>query len=33
MTEPESRPVSRDKVQEMVAETDTGARNPTGAIS
>ena len=33
MTEPESRQVSRDKVQEMVAETDTGARNPTGAIS
>jgi TRAP transporter 4TM/12TM fusion protein len=33
MTEPTSRQVSPDKVQEMVAETETGARNPTGAIS
>lgn len=33
MTEPTSRQVSPDKVQEIVAETETGARNPTGAIS
>jgi TRAP transporter 4TM/12TM fusion protein len=33
MTEPESRRTSRGTAQDIVAETDTGARNPTGAIS
>jgi TRAP transporter 4TM/12TM fusion protein len=33
MTEATSTPPDRDKLQEMIAETDTGARNPTGAIS
>jgi hypothetical protein len=32
MTEATSTPPDRDKLQEMIAETDTGARNPTGAI-
>ena len=33
MTETESRQASQEELQEMIAETDTGARNPTGAIS
>jgi len=32
MTEPTKPTASQDELQEMVAETDTGARNPTGAI-
>jgi TRAP transporter 4TM/12TM fusion protein len=32
MTEPTNPTASRDELQEMVAETETGARNPTGAI-
>ena len=32
MTEPTGTTVSQDELQEMVAETETGARNPTGAI-
>jgi len=33
MTEPEIRQASQEELQEMIAETDTGARNPTGAVS
>ena len=33
MTDPESRQASQEELQEMIAETDTGARNPTGAVS
>ena len=32
MTKPTEKPVSGDNVQDLVAEVDTGARNPTGAI-
>jgi TRAP transporter 4TM/12TM fusion protein len=32
MAEATNTPSSRDKLQEMIAETDTGARNPTGSI-
>ena len=32
MTESSTTPASQEKLQEMIAETDTGARNPTGAI-
>ena len=32
MAEPTNIPASEEKVQEMIAETETGARNPTGAI-
>jgi len=32
MTEPTKSTASQDELQEMVAETETGARNPTGAI-
>ncbi len=32
MTEPANTTASQDELQEMVAETETGARNPTGAI-
>ncbi|MDJ0830543.1 MAG: TRAP transporter permease [Desulfobacterales bacterium] len=33
MTETASRKASQQELEEMVAETETGARNPTGAIS
>lgn len=33
MTEPTTSTASREELEEMVAETETGARNPTGAIS
>ncbi len=33
MTEPTNNAGPSEKLQEMIAETDTGARNPTGAIS
>jgi TRAP transporter 4TM/12TM fusion protein len=32
MAEPTSIPASEEELQEMIAETETGARNPTGAI-
>ncbi len=32
MAEPTTTPASEEQLQEMVAETETGARNPTGAI-
>jgi len=32
MTEPTNIPASDEELQEMIAETETGARNPTGAI-
>jgi len=32
MAEPTSTIASEDEIQEMIAETETGARNPTGAI-
>jgi TRAP-type uncharacterized transport system fused permease subunit len=32
MAEPTSIPASEEKIHEMIAETETGARNPTGAI-
>jgi len=32
MTEPTSTPASEEELQEMIAETETGARNPRGAI-
>ncbi len=32
MTEPTQKTASEDELQEMLAETETGARNPTGAI-
>lgn len=32
MAEPTNIPASEEKLQEMIAETETGARNPTGAI-
>ncbi len=32
MTEPTNIPASEEELQEMIAETETGARNPTGAI-
>ncbi len=32
MTEPKNIPASEEELQEMIAETKTGARNPTGAI-
>jgi TRAP transporter 4TM/12TM fusion protein len=32
MTEPKDIPASEEELQEMIAETETGARNPTGAI-
>jgi TRAP-type uncharacterized transport system fused permease subunit len=32
MAEPTTTPASEEELQEMIAETDTGARNPTGAI-
>jgi TRAP transporter 4TM/12TM fusion protein len=32
MAEPTTIPASEEKLQEMIAETETGARNPTGAI-
>jgi len=33
MTEPTHAPASQDDLQEMIAEVETGARNPTGSIS
>ncbi len=32
MTKPTEKPISSDSVHEMIAEVDTGARNPTGAV-
>lgn len=32
MTEPTNIPASEEELQELIAETETGARNPTGAI-
>jgi TRAP transporter 4TM/12TM fusion protein len=32
MAEPTTTPASEEELQEMIAESDTGARNPTGAI-
>ncbi len=32
MAEPTTTPASEEQLQEMIAESDTGARNPTGAI-
>ena len=32
MTKPTEKPLSSDSVQDMIAEVDTGARNPKGAI-
>ena len=32
MTEPTNTTASGEQLQEMVAETETGARNPTGTI-
>ena len=32
MTKPTEKPVSNDSVHDMIAEVDTGARNPQGAI-
>ncbi|MBT8329180.1 MAG: TRAP transporter permease [Desulfofustis sp.] len=32
MTKPTEKPLSSDNVHDMIAEVDTGARNPTGAI-
>ncbi len=32
MTEPTNAPASQEELQEMVAEVETGARNPTGSI-
>ena len=32
MAEPTNIPASEEDLQEMIAETETGARNPTGAI-
>ena len=32
MAEPTNTTASEEELQEMIAETETGARNPTGAI-
>ena len=32
MTESSTATASQEELQEMIAETDTGARNPTGTI-
>jgi len=32
MTKPTEKPLSNDNVHDMIAEVDTGARNPKGAI-